>query len=131
VCLLSDRVVGETSGVEVSFFGERAMMPAGPATLALRSGAPLLAGAIYFGKAASSHRVVFRPPIEFPTGLRFRQAVHAGTQAIAAELEHLIAQAPTQWHLLQPNWPEDPALYKPSEWVRRSAGTLTLRRAAQ
>ena len=130
VCLLSDRVVGEGSGVETSFFGEPAMLPAGPATLALRSGAPVIPGAIYFGKEASSHRVVFRPPIEFPAGLGFRQAVHAGTQAIARELEHLIRQAPTQWHLVQPNWPADPPLYRPSVWARREARALVAPRVA-
>ena len=131
VCLLSDRLVGQASGVEVSFFGEGAMLPAGPATLALRSGAPLLPGAIYFGKGASSHRAVFRPPIELPTGLGFRQTVRAVTQAIARELEHLIRQAPTQWHLLQPNWPGDPSLHSPSEWARREARALMLPRAAE
>lgn len=124
VCLLSDRVVGDASGIEVSFFGEPAMLPAGPATLALRSGAPVVPGAIYFGKAASSHRVVFRPPIEFPNGLGFRKTVHEGTQAIARELEHLIRQAPTQWHLVQPNWPADPPLHSPREWARREVRAL-------
>jgi len=131
VCLLSDRLVGEASGVEVSFFGEQAMLPAGPATLALRSGAPVLPGAIYFGKAASSHRVLIRPPIEFPSGLRFRQAVYAGMQAIASELEHLIRHAPTQWHLVQPNWPGDPPLHRPSEWARRQARALLAPRGAE
>jgi lauroyl/myristoyl acyltransferase len=131
VCLLSDRVVGEASGIEVSFFGSPARFPAGPATLALRSGAPVVPGAIYFGKAASSHRVVFRPPIEFPAGLSFRKAVYTGTQAIAGELEHLIRQAPTQWHLLQPNWPGDPQLYKPWAWARREARALVEPRFAQ
>jgi KDO2-lipid IV(A) lauroyltransferase len=131
VALLSDRVVGDASGVEVSFFGERAMLPAGPATLALRSGAPVVPGAIYFGKAASSHRVVFRPPIEFPAGLGFRKTVHEGTQAIARELEHLIRQAPTQWHLLQPNWPADPPLHSASQWARREARSIWAPRVAQ
>ena len=37
VCLLSDRdLTGD--GVEVEFFGERTTLPAGPATLALRTG---------------------------------------------------------------------------------------------
>jgi KDO2-lipid IV(A) lauroyltransferase len=131
VALLSDRVVGDASGVEVSFFGEPAMLPAGPATLALRSGAPVVPGAIYFGKAASSHRVVFRPPIEFPNGLGFRKTVHEGTQAIARELEHLIRQAPTQWHLVQPNWPADPPLHSASEWARREARSIVAPRVAQ
>jgi KDO2-lipid IV(A) lauroyltransferase len=29
------------------------------------------------------------------------------TQALAAEMESLIRQAPEQWHLVQPNWPSD------------------------
>ena len=41
VCLLCDRdLTGD--GVEVEFFGERTTLPGGPATLALRTGAPLV-----------------------------------------------------------------------------------------
>ena len=47
VCLLSDRDIGG-GGIEVEFFGERTTLPAGPATLALRTGAPLLPAAVYF-----------------------------------------------------------------------------------
>ena len=43
VCLLCDRDL-ERNGVEVEFFGERTTLPAGPATLALRTGAVLLPG---------------------------------------------------------------------------------------
>ena len=41
VCLLCDRDIGG-GGVEVEFFGERTLLPGGPATLALRTGAPVL-----------------------------------------------------------------------------------------
>ncbi|HEX3541040.1 MAG TPA: hypothetical protein VHT75_11435, partial [Acidimicrobiales bacterium] len=47
VCLLCDRNLGG-GGVEVDFFGERTLLPAGPATLALRTGAALLPSAVYF-----------------------------------------------------------------------------------
>ena len=30
------------------------------------------------------------------------------TQVLAGELEVLIKASPTQWHLMQPNWPSDP-----------------------
>jgi lauroyl/myristoyl acyltransferase len=33
--------------------------------------------------------------------------VVAATQALATALEGLIAAAPEQWHLFQPNWPSD------------------------
>jgi phosphatidylinositol dimannoside acyltransferase len=121
VCLLSDRLVGETAGMEVCFFGERVMLPAGPVTLAIRSGAPLLSAAIYYGKWASSHTLVFRPPIELPAGARFRETVQEGTQSMAHELETLIRRAPSQWHLLQPNWPDDTRLRSPWPWGRSSS----------
>jgi KDO2-lipid IV(A) lauroyltransferase len=120
VCLLSDRVVAQVSGAEVSFFGAPAMLPAGPVTLALRSGAPLMTAAIYYGKQTTAHTLVFRPPVELPAAGRFRQSVQAGTQILAVELEHLIRSAPTQWHLVQPNWPDDPRLHKP--WAGPACG---------
>jgi phosphatidylinositol dimannoside acyltransferase len=116
VCLLSDRLVGPTAGVEVSFFGAKAKLPAGPVTMAVRSGAPLLAAAIYYGRPAISHTIVFRAPVEVAAGQRFRATVEAGTQALAKELEQLIRAAPTQWHMTQPNWPDDPQLRSPWTW---------------
>ncbi len=113
VCLLSDRLVGPTAGVEVNFFGAKAKLPAGPVTLAVRSGAPLMAAAIYYGQPAISHTIVFRPPLEIAAGERFRTTVEAGTQALASELERLIRDAPSQWHITQPNWPGDPQLHSP------------------
>lgn len=123
VCLLSDRLVGQAAGVEVDFFGAKLVLPAGPVTLSLRSGAPLLAAAIYYGRKAGSHTLVFCPPLDLSgiTG-RFREQVRLGTQELAHQLEALVRQAPTQWHLLQPNWPDDPPLRTLRAWA--SAGGL-------
>jgi len=107
VCLLSDRdLTGD--GVEVEFFGERTTLPAGPATLALRTGAALTPVAVYFGPGRSHHGEV-RPPI--PTDRRgsLREDVARITQCLAQEFEQLIRAEPAQWHLLQPNWPSDRA----------------------
>lgn len=106
VGLVSDRdVLG--SGVEVDFFGERTRLPAGPATVALRTGAPLLTGAVYF-EPGDGHVGVVRPPLDTARRGRFRDDVVRVTQELARELEVLIRRAPEQWHLLQPNWPSDP-----------------------
>jgi KDO2-lipid IV(A) lauroyltransferase len=110
VCLLSDRLVGPTAGVDVTFFGAKAQLPAGPVTLAIRSGAPLMAAAIYYGPSAISHTIVFRPPLEIEANEGFKRTVQTGTQALACELEELIREAPSQWHITQPNWPGDPQL---------------------
>jgi KDO2-lipid IV(A) lauroyltransferase len=124
VCLLSDRLVGDVSGAEVKFFGAGALLPAGPVTLALRSGAPLLSAAIYFGRAADAHELVFRPPLTLPETGRFRDRVQAGTELLAGELEALISRAPTQWHILQPNWPDDPPLRTARQWAGLAGGAL-------
>lgn len=104
VALLCDRDLGG-GGVEVEFFGERTRLPGGPATLALRTGAPLLPTAVYF--AGRGHHAVVRPPLPAARSGRLRDDVTALTQALAYELEDLIRAAPEQWHLLQPNWPSD------------------------
>ena len=103
-CLLCDRHVGG-AGVEVTFFGERTVLPAGPATLALRTGAPLLPTAVYFD--GIGHSAIVRPPVPVVREGTLRQDVTRVTQLLADELELLIRRAPEQWHLMQPNWPSD------------------------
>lgn len=107
VCLLSDRDI-DRSGIEVEFFGERTTIPAGPATLSLRTGAPLLPTAVYFTRRGSGHLGVVRPPVTIERIGKFRADVQTLSQELANELEILIRRAPEQWHLFQPNWPSDP-----------------------
>jgi KDO2-lipid IV(A) lauroyltransferase len=105
VCLLSDRDLSG-DGVEVEFFGERTTLPAGPATLALRTGAAILPVAVYFGPDRMHHAVI-RPPLPLERAGRLREDIARITQLLAREFEDLIARAPDQWHLLQANWPSD------------------------
>ena len=100
VGLLCDRDL-QSNGVEVEFFGERVTMPAGPATLALRTGATLVASACYTGPGRD-HFAVVTPPIPAERTGRLRDDVNRVTQSIAYELEGLIRRAPEQWHVLQP-----------------------------
>jgi phosphatidylinositol dimannoside acyltransferase len=104
VALLSDRDIGG-GGVDVEFFGERTTLPGGPATLSLRTGAPILPVALYF--EGRGHRGVARPPLGIERTGSLREDVARVTQALAHELESLIRHAPEQWHLMQPNWPSD------------------------
>jgi len=108
VCLLSDRDI-HGGGVEVEFFGERTTLPAGPAMLSLRTGAPVLPTAVYFEKRYNGHHGVVRPPLPAErSGDGLREDIKTVTQLLAQELEYLIRLAPSQWHLFQPNWPSDP-----------------------
>ena len=107
VCLLSDRDL-DGRGVEVEFFGERTTLPAGPATLGIRTGAPILPTVVYFTPRYNGHFGLVRPSLDTTRSGSLRDDVARVTQQLASELELLITRAPEQWHLLQPNWPSDP-----------------------
>jgi KDO2-lipid IV(A) lauroyltransferase len=107
LCLLCDRDI-TGGGIPTRFFGETTLMPAGPATLALRTGAALLPTAVYFTDRRDGHLGVIRPPVPCEREGRLRADVARITSLVAKELEQLISRAPEQWHLLQPNWPSDP-----------------------
>jgi KDO2-lipid IV(A) lauroyltransferase len=106
IALLSDRDIGG-KGIEVEFFGEKTTLPGGPATLALRLGAPIFPVAIY-DRPGGGHHAICKPALD--TERRsgsLRAEVTRITQDIATALEELIRLAPEQWHLMQPNWPSD------------------------
>jgi KDO2-lipid IV(A) lauroyltransferase len=104
VALLADRDL-KGRGVEVEFFGEMTTLPPGPATLALRTGAPIFPVTSYF--RPKGHRLEITSPISIPeTGSR-AEKVQAMTQELAHRMEKMISNDPRQWHLVVPNWPSD------------------------
>ncbi|OJZ69744.1 phosphatidylinositol mannoside acyltransferase [Mycobacterium paraffinicum] len=99
VCLMADRDLTRT-GVQVDFFGEATRMPAGPAKLAVATGAALLPVHCWFdGDGWGFH--VF-PPLDCSSG-----DVGAITQALADRFAQNIAAHPEDWHMLQPQWLAD------------------------
>lgn len=106
LALPSDRDLSGT-GVPVTFFGEETTLPGGPATLALRTGAPLIPVSCYFDN--DRHLGIALPPLDTERRGKLRDDVARITQDMADALEGLVRRAPDQWHLLQPNWPSDHA----------------------
>lgn len=100
VCLVGDRDLNG-SGVPVTFFGEKARFPAGPARLALSTGAALLPVGSWFTDGGWAVRV--HPRIRVSS----REEVPAATQALADIFAGDIAAHPTDWHMLQPFWTAD------------------------
>lgn len=107
VALVSDRDIPGT-GVAVEFFGEETTLPGGPAALALRTNSVLLPVASYF-KEGRGHSVRILPSIEPPEEGTRDAKVADMISRMAAAFEDLIRENPTQWHLVQPNWPSDRA----------------------
>ncbi|MFF8832980.1 phosphatidylinositol mannoside acyltransferase [Streptomyces sp. NPDC015131] len=105
VCLVADRDLS-ASGVEVTFFGETARMPAGPAMLAQQTGALLLPVTLWYDET-STMRGRVHPPVDVPaTGTR-AERTSAMTQALADAFATGIADHPEDWHMLQRLWLAD------------------------
>ena len=99
VCLMADRDLTR-SGVQVDFFGEPTRMPAGPAKLAIATGAALLP--VHTWYEGSRLVIRFYPPLDTSSG-----DVGAITQALADRFERNIAAHPADWHMMQPQWLAD------------------------
>jgi phosphatidylinositol dimannoside acyltransferase len=98
VCLVSDRdVTGR--GIEVEFFGEKARMMAGPAALAVQTGAALLPATLSFNGPGWRADIYNEVPVP-ESGTR-REKVEAMTQAVARRYEEGIRAHPQDWHMLQ------------------------------
>ncbi|GAA2890213.1 phosphatidylinositol mannoside acyltransferase [Streptomyces mexicanus] len=105
VCLVADRDLS-ASGVEVSFFGETARMPAGPALLAQHTGALLLPVTLWYDETPVMKGRV-HPPIEVPESGTRAEKTSVMTQALADAFASGIADHPEDWHMLQRLWLAD------------------------
>ena len=102
VVLLTERTVVEAT-VEVQFCDAPARVPAGPATLALRTGAPLLTAYTY-RQPDNRSTVVIDPPLLLEPSRDIHSDVPRVMQAIMAILGAYIRRRPGQWLLTEPVW---------------------------
>jgi KDO2-lipid IV(A) lauroyltransferase len=106
LALLCDRDL-KGKGVEVEFFGERTTLPPGPATLALRSGSPIVCVSVRNVDGGWVGHAV-EPIWLNDVGDEDRDEVIRETmQKVAHNLEELIREDPAQWHMFMPAWPSD------------------------
>jgi phosphatidylinositol dimannoside acyltransferase len=103
VPLLADRDLS-ARGVEVEFFGGRTRMPAGPALLAIRTGAPLYVASMWYEADAACASIEGPLELPDPASAPLDQRVRAVTQRIADGLAAGIARHPEDWHMLQRMW---------------------------
>jgi KDO2-lipid IV(A) lauroyltransferase len=109
LALLIDRPV-PGQGIRVSFFGEEVEVPAGPARLALRSGAVVVPAAF---ARVEPNGVAVQTLTDFtvaygPTGDE-EEDVRQITQAIMTAHERFIRQYPEQWYMFRELWPREGA----------------------
>lgn len=99
VCLMADRDLTRT-GIQVDFFGEPTRLPAGPAKLALQTGAALFPAHCWFEGDGWGIRVY--PEVDTSSG-----DVATITQSLAERFARNIAAHPADWHMMQPQWLAD------------------------
>jgi lauroyl/myristoyl acyltransferase len=92
VCLVADRDLSER-GTPVKFFGRQSRMPAGPAALSIRTGAPLIPATLHYD--GPELVITFHDAIERAGGAA------AMTQRCADAFAEGIAAHPEDWHMLQ------------------------------
>lgn len=101
VCLMGERDLGRR-GVPVTFFGEETTFPAGPAKLALETGARLHTVHTWFTGTRNDPGwgMSVSPVVEVTT---LTETVQRIADGFAAGIE----AHPQDWHMLQPLWPAD------------------------
>jgi lauroyl/myristoyl acyltransferase len=92
--------------VPVEFCGEATTFPAGPATLAAKSGAPILPVTCRRLKD-DRFRAAGLPLIRCES--TEPAAIQRATQELADALGAVVTEDPGQWYMFRPVWPRDPA----------------------
>lgn len=91
--------------VTVNFFGTPTPFPAGPAQLALLTGAPILVGCAYVLPDGKISVPVTDPIVAVRTGDRCHD-MQVIMQEIARRFEEFIRLHPEQWYMFRPMWKE-------------------------
>ena len=94
-------------GVFVDFFGKPASAVRGPATLALKTGAPLLLS-MDIRQSDDRHHVIITPEIDLEISGDLEQDVQTNTAHILKILETYIRQYPDQWLWTHNRWKTQP-----------------------
>jgi KDO2-lipid IV(A) lauroyltransferase len=94
----------------ITFFGCKTYVPGGPAALALKAGATILPGFAWYaeGMPTVNYGRMYCPIIAEPVpGKSTEEQVTELTQRIYNVLEAMIREAPAQWYMFRPFWPEE------------------------
>jgi len=98
--ILGDRAFADNN-VTVSWLGRRALLPRGPATLSLRSRAPIIP-TFLIREGPWKFRLCFEAPIDPTSHAEGDQAIRQLTEAYAVALERRLRRHPEQWLMFQP-----------------------------
>jgi len=104
IALVADRDMSR-NGIEVNFLGGIAKMPAGPAILALKTGAPLVTA--YIRYLEKGIEITFDETIKLPVAGSEEEQIKIVTQSMADNFAKRIKESPVDWHMLQRIWVDE------------------------
>jgi KDO2-lipid IV(A) lauroyltransferase len=104
VALVADRDLSK-NGIPVNFFGTGGQMPAGPALLAIQTGADLITAFVKYEEVGI--RIIFGEAIAIPETGSVSEKAAAMTQVIADRFAEQLAVNTVDWHMLQRIWRDD------------------------
>jgi KDO2-lipid IV(A) lauroyltransferase len=104
IALVADRDMSR-NGIEVNFIGGIAKMPAGPAILALKTGAPLVTA--YIRYLEKGIEITFDETIKLPVLGSEEEQIKIVTQSMADNFAKRIKDSPVDWHMLQRIWVDE------------------------
>jgi phosphatidylinositol dimannoside acyltransferase len=101
IALVADRDMSR-NGVEVNFFDKTSKMPAGPAILAIKTGAPLITA--YVRYLPGGIEIIFDETIKPTNSGSEEEQIKLITQSMADNFAKRIKEYPVDWHMLQRIW---------------------------
>jgi KDO2-lipid IV(A) lauroyltransferase len=131
VAMLCDHDAGR-KGLMISFFGRPASSVFGPASFALRSGAPIMMGFIS-RDVEGRHQVELTPPLHVRDDLPPSEAIAEATQQLADLIEERVRLKPDHWYWVHRRWKTADARglrrppSRPSGRARRHGGPIRRR----
>ena len=108
VGILSDHNTAREEGVFVDFFGVPASTTSGLARIALRTGAPVVPGFLWWDEAARKYRLRFEPALELARTGDEEADVRENTARFTKMIEKYVREHPEQWLWVHKRWKTRP-----------------------
>ncbi len=95
VCIVSDQHAG-SQGILINFFGQKVSVPRAPATLSVRTGAPIISGYI-IRREDNSHYCHFEKPLYPDLSAPQDEEIYRLTKVYTKRIEKTIRKNPSFW----------------------------------